>query len=85
MPRNQFVQYCYSLCSIAAHLIGGYFMRKMAGTFVKGIATGMAVGTAVGMMVKPFKANKRTNMRKNASKALRAVGEIVQNAQYMMK
>ena len=60
-------------------------MNKLAGSFVKGIATGMAVGTAVGMISMPFKANKRNHLRKNATKALKAVGEIVQNAQYMMK
>ena len=60
-------------------------MNRMAGTFVKGIATGMAVGTAVGMIGNPFRASKRTHVKKNAAKALRAVGELVQNAQYMMK
>lgn len=60
-------------------------MNRTAGTFVKGIATGMAVGTAVGMITDPFRANKHKNMRKNTAKALRAVGELVQNAQYFMK
>lgn len=60
-------------------------MHKVAGTFVKGIATGMAVGAAVSMVGNPFASRKRQKMRKNATKALHAVGEIIQNAQYMMK
>jgi gas vesicle protein len=60
-------------------------MNKVMGTFVKGVATGMAVGTAVSMIGNPFHSRKHTHMKKNASKALRAVGELVQNAQYMMK
>lgn len=60
-------------------------MNKTAGIFVKGIAAGMAVGTAVGMIGDPFRSNKSSHMKKNATKALRAVGEIVQNAQYFMK
>ena len=60
-------------------------MNKIAGTFVKGVAAGVAVGTAMSMLGNPFNSRKRTHMRKNATKALRAVGELVQNAQYMMK
>jgi hypothetical protein len=60
-------------------------MNRTAGVFVKGIATGMAVGTAVGMIGNPFKASKRSHMKKNATKAIRAVGELMQNAQYLMK
>ena len=60
-------------------------MNKFAGTFVKGIATGMAVGTAVGMITKPVTARNRNHMKRNASKALRAVGEMIQNAEYMLK
>lgn len=60
-------------------------MNRAAGTFVKGIATGVAVGTAVAMIGNPFNTRKHNNMQKNAKKALRAMGELVQNAQYMMK
>lgn len=60
-------------------------MNKAIGTFAKGIATGMAVGAAVGMIGNPISARKRTKVKKNATKALRAVGELIQNAQYMMK
>jgi hypothetical protein len=60
-------------------------MNKAIGTFTKGIATGMAVGTAVGMIARPMDIRKRARMKKNASKALHAVGEIISNAQSMMR
>ena len=60
-------------------------MNRAIGTFTKGIATGMAVGAAVSMIARPMDIRKRARMKKNASRALRAVGEIVQNAQSMMK
>ncbi len=59
-------------------------MNKMVGTFTKGIATGMVVGTAVGMISGPHN-RKKTNVKKKATKALHAVSELLQNAQYMMK
>lgn len=60
-------------------------MNRTIGTFTKGIATGIAVGTAVGMIARPMDIRKRARMKKNASKALHAVGEIVSNAQNMMR
>lgn len=61
-------------------------MMRSVGSFSKGIATGIVVGTAVGMIGKPMmNPRRRTHAKKNASKALRAVGELVQNVQYMMK
>ena len=60
-------------------------MAKTFSTFTKGIATGMAIGTAVGMIGNPLNLRKRNRMKKNATRALRAVGEIIQNAPYMMK
>ena len=60
-------------------------MNKALGTFTKGIATGMAVGTAVSMITRPMDIRKRARMKKNTAKALHAVGEIISNAQNMMK
>ncbi len=60
-------------------------MNKAIGTFTKGIATGMAVGTAVGMIARPMDIRKRARMKRNATRALHAVGEIINNAQSMMK
>lgn len=60
-------------------------MTKAFGTFTKGIATGMVVGAAVGMIGNPLNARKRVRARKTATKALRSVGELIQNAQYMLR
>ncbi len=64
-------------------------MNRFAGTFVKGVATGIAVGTAVGTVVNrvghPISNRSRNQMKRNAAKALHAVGDVIQNVQYMMK
>lgn len=60
-------------------------MNRAIGTFTKGIATGMVVGTALGIVGNPLNIRKRTRMKKTAVKALHAVGELIQNAQYMVK
>lgn len=60
-------------------------MNKTIGSFTKGVATGMVVSTAVGMIAHPTDIRKRARMRRNATKALHAVSEIVTNAQRMMK
>lgn len=60
-------------------------MNRFVGTFTKGVAAGIVVGTAVGMIGNPMTARKRVRMKKNAQKAFRAVGDLVQNAQYMFK
>lgn len=60
-------------------------MNKYVSSFSKGIAAGMVVGTAVGMIGNPLDVRRRSRMKKNATKALHAVGEMVQNAQYFMK
>ena len=41
--------------------------------------TGLMVGTAMGMMVKGMMTPRRRKMTKKASKALDAVGEVMQN------
>lgn len=64
-------------------------MNRFSGTFIKGVATGIAVGTAVGGVVNmvghPMSTRNRSHMKKNAVKALHAVGDLIQNVQYMMK
>ena len=60
-------------------------MNRAVSTFTKGIATGMVVGTAMGMITRPMDIRKRARMKKNTTKALRAVGEIIANAQNMMR
>lgn len=51
---------------------------------MKGLATGAVIGTATYMMTQ---SKKRTSnmMKKNAGKALKAVGTVIENVSYMMK
>ena len=54
---------------------------------VKGIAAGAVVGTATYMMTSGAgkkKANSHA-LKKNAGKALEAVGTVIENVSYMMK
>lgn len=60
-------------------------MNKTFSTFAKGIATGMAVGTAVGMVARPMNIRKRSKIKKTASRALNAVGEVITSAQDFMR
>lgn len=60
-------------------------MNSKFGIFTKGMAAGVAVGTAISMVTRPFDMRKRRHMKKSAEKALHAVGEIIQNAQSMMR
>jgi len=45
--------------------------------FAKGMGLGMAVGTAIGMTV--AMTNKKSSRQNKVSKAIRAVGDIVEN------
>lgn len=47
--------------------------------FIKGMIAGLVVGTAVSMMRKPLNHNSRRFMRKNAGKAMRMMGNFVEN------
>ncbi len=64
-------------------------MNRGIGTFAKGIATGIATGIAVGsavsMVTKPMDIRKRARMKKQATRALRAVGAVVSSAQNMIR
>lgn len=54
---------------------------------VKGIAAGAVVGTATYMMTSGTGKKKVANhaLKKNAGKALKAVGTVIENVSYMMK
>ena len=51
---------------------------------VKGLAAGAVVGTATYMMTSKKK-RMATSMKKNAGKALKAMGSVIENVSYMMK
>lgn len=54
---------------------------------VKGLAAGAVVGTATYMMTAGTGKKKMQgrNVKKNAGKALKAVGTVIENVSYMMK
>lgn len=61
-----------------------YKMSRNAMGVVKGIGAGMAAGMVVGFMGSQMMKNEK-QMKKKASKAINAVGDLIENAQYMFK
>lgn len=59
--------------------------NQITGAVVKGLAVGAVVGTAAYMMAGSSKKKTAAMLKKNAGKALRAVGGAIENASYMMK
>ena len=51
---------------------------------VKGLTAGAVIGTATYMMTANKKKTSNT-VKKNAGKALKAVGTVIENVSYMMK
>ncbi|WMJ22407.1 hypothetical protein RBG61_10460 [Paludicola sp. MB14-C6] len=58
--------------------------NNVVSSVVKGLATGAVVGTASYMMSNARKSRGR-NVRKTASKAMKAVGTVIENVSYLMK
>lgn len=54
------------------------------GKMVKGVSAGIAVGMVVGGVGSMFLRNNK-NVKRKASKAIEAVGNVIDNVQYMMK
>lgn len=53
---------------------------------VKGVTAGAVVGAAAYMItVAPSRKKQVNTAKKNAGKALRAVGNVIENVSYMMK
>lgn len=59
-------------------------MQKAMSSVVKGVAVGMAVGTATFMVANHSKSKSKA-LKKNAGKAMKAVGTIIDNVAYMMR
>ena len=55
-------------------------MYRDSNHFVKGIVAGLLVGAAVSMFTNTNSRNRTRFMRRNASKAVRFVGNMVENA-----
>ncbi len=58
--------------------------QQAVSSMVKGLAAGAVVGTAAYMMSAGKKKTSKT-LKKNAGKALKAVGSVIENASYLMK
>lgn len=52
--------------------------------FIKGAAAGMAIGAVAATVGASMIKNKK-GFKKSAGKAIRAVGDIMENVQYMMR
>lgn len=58
--------------------------NNVMSSVVKGLAAGAAIGTAT-YMVSQTKKKTANTVKKNAGKALKAVGTVIENVSYMMK
>ena len=60
-------------------------MSRHTANFVKGIGTGIAAGIALGVVgSRLMVANKKT-IKRNAGKAMHAVGDLLENVQQMWR
>ncbi len=60
-------------------------MNRTTSTALTGLAVTMAVGTAAYMMSGKNMKSQRKALKKNAGKAIRTVGNFIDNVSYMMK
>ena len=61
--------------------------QNTVSSVVKGLAAGAVVGTATYMLAGSSMSKKRNahNLKKNAGKARKAVGTVIENVSYIMK
>lgn len=59
-------------------------MHKGVMGFVKGMGTGIAAGVAVGAIGSTV-LSKNKKAKRNASKALKSMGQVINNVQHMMR
>ncbi len=60
-------------------------VTKSTMKFVKGMGAGMAAGMIAGAVGSSLVRINKKGLKKKASKAMKAVGDVVENVQYMMK
>ena len=58
-------------------------MNQVVGAVVKGVAVGAAIGTAAYMM--KSKQSRTKLMKRNATKAMKTIGNVMENVAYMIK
>ncbi|HIS49059.1 MAG TPA: hypothetical protein IAA80_00955 [Candidatus Gallacutalibacter pullistercoris] len=60
-------------------------MMKNTMNVVKGVGLGMLAGAAVTMVGSQMMKADKKQMKKNAGKAVRAMGDVIEGVQYMFK
>lgn len=61
-------------------------MNRGLNGFAKGVMTGVVVGSVVGSVAATMKKNRnKSYIKKNAGKAINAVGDFVDNMRYIFK
>lgn len=63
---------------------GGIKVAKRTISFVKGVGTGIAAGAVIATVGRTMMKNRK-NFAKRTGKAVKAVGDFVDNIQYMFK
>ena len=59
-------------------------MSRGVSGFLKGVGAGVATGMIVGAVGSNIMKNNK-NVKRSAGRAIKAVGDIIENVQYMMK
>ena len=73
-----------TITNITISLWRGYHMAKNTMGIVKGVGSGLAAGAVVGFVGSQMMKNEK-QMKKKAGKAMHAVGDLLDNVQYMFK
>ncbi len=60
-------------------------MMKNTMNVVKGVGLGMIAGATVAVVGERMMKTDKKQMKKNAGKAIRAMGEVIDGVQYMFK
>lgn len=67
-------------------LIGRFrYMMKNTMNMVKGVGLGMLAGAAVTMVGSQMMKTDKKQLKKNAGKAIKAMGDVIDGVQYMFK
>jgi hypothetical protein len=60
-------------------------MAKTSMGFAKGIGAGIAAGMTVGIVGSQMMMRDKRHFKRNAGKAVHAIGDLIDNVQYMFK
>ena len=73
-----------SITNLTIFFWRGFQMAKNTMGIVKGVGAGLAAGAVVGFIGSQMMKNDK-QMKKKAGKAMHAVGDLLDNVQYMFK